>query len=108
MIIDKFQEEGLGDSIELAAETQNLEVMKDMVENSDSLSFMTMEGLKGDIDKGRFRIVNLKENLTVTFCALVRRDIYLHPLVGRLISMCRQAFGYTPNSEIRYPKLVRS
>ncbi len=94
MIIDKLENAGLGNSVKLRAEASNVEVIKRIIENSDNLSFSIAEDLVPEVANGRFRIVNLSDSLSLTYCVLLREGVDTHPVVDKLISMCKLAFGF--------------
>jgi DNA-binding transcriptional LysR family regulator len=94
MVINKLENAGLAHSMQVGVEACNLEVIKRIVENSNNLSFSIKEDLAPDIANGRFRIVNLNDNLSITFCALLREGTDTHPIIAKFISMCKIAFNF--------------
>ena len=94
IILGKFITEGLENSLELAAEVHSLDVIKNIIETSDCLGFSIYRDLKEDIDNKRLRIINIKDNISIAFCVLVHKGIYIRPTITRFISMCKQAFEY--------------
>ena len=93
IIFNKFKNEGL-EVRQLAAEVNNIEWCKTLVENGKGLSFTVIGDIEEEISKRRLKIVQLKEDLYLTAEAVTRSDNFSNPTIQEFVSMVKLAFGY--------------
>jgi DNA-binding transcriptional LysR family regulator len=96
-IFEKFRNEGL-EVKQLAAEVNNIEWCKTLVENGKGLSFTVLGDIEEQISKRRLKIVQLKENLYLTAEAVMRTGSFSNPTIKEFVSMVKLAFGSQPNT----------
>jgi LysR family transcriptional regulator, transcriptional activator of the cysJI operon len=91
----KLDSLGLTKVPQFAVEVHNTEASKGLVENSSGISFSLIKGIEKEVSEGRLKILPLKDEISITADAVLRKDTYMHPIINNFISMVRQAFGYT-------------
>ncbi|HDP80340.1 MAG TPA: LysR family transcriptional regulator [Spirochaetes bacterium] len=93
VIFDKYREIGLEEPV-LAAEVGTVEWCKTLVENGRGLSFTLLKDIEKQVEEGRFKLVPLKESLSITAESVTRMDID-NPIIQKFIMLVKKAFNYT-------------
>ena len=92
VIFDKYREEGLEEPT-LAAEVGTVEWCKTLVENGRGLSFTLAKDVEAQVSEGRFKLVRLKEYLSITAESVTRLD-FDNPIIEKFIMLVKKAFNY--------------
>ncbi len=92
VIFDKYREMGLEEP-NLAAEVGTVEWCKTLVENGRGLSFTLFKDIEKQVEEGRFKLVPLKESLSIIAESVTRLDIS-NPIIQKFILLVKKAFNY--------------
>lgn len=94
IISDKLKEQGL-EVQKLAAEVNDMEWCKTLVEDGKGLSFTIIEDIQEHLARRRLKIVHLEEDLYLTAEAVMRNDTFINPTIKEYVSLVKRAFGYS-------------
>jgi DNA-binding transcriptional LysR family regulator len=93
VLFDKFRELGLEEP-SLAAEVGNVEWCKTLVENGRGLSFTLAKDIEAQVAEGRFKLVPLREYVSITAESITRLDI-TNPIIDKFILLVKKVFDYS-------------
>jgi len=92
IVFEKLRGEGL-EPRQLAAEVDNVDWCKTLVEDGKGISFTIAGDIDPQIARKRLKTVALEEELYVAAEVVMRADTYLNPHIKRFISLVKEAFG---------------
>ena len=93
VILAKLKSEGL-ELQKFAAEVNNTEWCKTLVENGKGLSFTIAEDIAGQVSEVRLKTVALDEDMFLTAEVIMRSDTFMNPHIKQFIRLVKKAFGY--------------